>query len=120
MPTTRPKDFTVDAGQFQGVPVVNLRGFFRGREAYLWAQEEFRKILDGGATTVVIHLGGVEKIDSGAMGTLAEVAVSLRRKGGTAKLAAVPDKILHLFKITKLVTLFEVFPDTKSATASGI
>ena len=113
--THRPSDFTVDAGQFRGVPVVTLRGVFRGKEAYGWAREELTRLLDGGAKTLVVHMGGVEKIDSGAMGTLAEAAVTARKRGGKVKLAAVPEKIEKLLNITNLYILFEFFPDTQSA-----
>ena len=117
--TAHPDNFTVDVGQFEGAPVVTLRGVFRGKEAYEWSREEFAKLLKGGATTLIVHMGGVSKIDSGALGTLSEAAVLARKAGGKVKLAAVPEKVQHLLDITNLYTLFEIFPDTKSAVDTG-
>ena len=117
--TIHPDNFTVDPGQFEGVPMVTLRGVFRGKDAYQWAREEFAKILKGGATTIIIHMGGVSKIDSGALGVLSEAAVLARKAGGKVKLVAVPDNVQHLLDVTNLYTLFEIFPDTKSAVDTG-
>ncbi len=117
--TIHPDNFTVDVGQFEGVPVVTLRGVFRGKEAYEWAREEFSKILKGGATTLIVHMGGVSKIDSGALGVLSEAAVLARKAKGKVKLAAVPENVQNLLNLTNLYTLFDIFPDTKSAVDSG-
>ncbi len=109
---------TVENTSYKGIPVVSLRGEFRGKDGHTWVREELKKLLDSGETKIVIHLGKVGQIDSGGLGTLAEASITARKRGGEVKLAAPTEKIQRLLKITHLFTLFEIYPDTPSAVAA--
>ena len=114
----KPDNFTIDVGELEGVPVVTLRGVFRDKEGYDWAREELTRLLDGGTKTLVIHMGGVEKLASaGAMGTLVRAAVSAQRRGGNVRLAEVPESVMTILKIARIDTLFEIYPDSRSAVS---
>ena len=67
---------------------------------------------------VVLNLREVEHIDSGGLGTLVSLYTTARNAGGALKLAALPQRIGNLLQVTKLVTIFQIFPDEKAAAQS--
>ena len=112
---THPDNFTFDVDQFEGVPVMTLRGMFRGHEACGRAEEELTRLLDSGAKTLVIHLGGVENIDICSLGTLTRIFIAARERGGRMGLAAVPENVAEILEVTKLDAVFEIYADSRSA-----
>ena len=84
---------TVHTGRHKEVPVVTLTGVFTGREAYTWVREELQKLLVAGEKAIIVHLGRVDKIDSGGLGTLAEASIAAKKQGAEIKLAAPTEKI---------------------------
>lgn len=109
---------TVHTGRHKDVPVVTLAGVFIGKAAYTWVREELQKLLSADERAIIVHLGRVEKIDSGGLGTLAEASFAAKKQGAEIKLAAPTEKIKNILKITHLQSLFEVHPDTEEAVKS--
>jgi anti-anti-sigma regulatory factor len=52
------------------------------------------------------------------MGTLIELFASAQKAGGRMKLAGLSRHIREVLHITKLIAVFEVFPDELAAVAS--
>jgi len=67
---------------------------------------------------IVLDLGDVTYIDSGGLGTLMGLYASARKIGGTIKLARVGCQANEVLRITKVLTLFEVFDKAENAIAS--
>jgi|SRR5271165_3211148 len=67
---------------------------------------------------IVLNMRDVEHIDSGGLGTLVALYTTARNAGGALKLCSLPQRIGNLLQVTKLVTIFEVFPDEHSAAKS--
>jgi steroid delta-isomerase-like uncharacterized protein len=67
---------------------------------------------------IVLDLGEVTHIDSEGLGTLVASYVSARKVGGNIKLANLGSRPSEVLRITKLVTVFEVFDKTEDAIAS--
>jgi anti-sigma B factor antagonist len=104
-------------GKVEGVTVVYLSG------AILFGEESASlrilvKDLLKNTSQIVLDLGDVTYIDSGGLGTLVALYASARKIGGDVKLARVGRRAMEVLQMTKLVTLFEVFDNTESATAS--
>ncbi len=100
-----------------GVIVVYLSG------AILYGEESgslrtLVKDLLNKSRHIVIDLGEVTHIDSWGLGTLVALYVSARKFGGNIKLANLASHANEVLKITKLVTVFEVFEKTEDAIAS--
>ncbi len=101
----------------EGVTVVYLSG------AILFGEESASlrilvKDLLNKTSQIVLDLGDVTYIDSGGLGTLVALYASARKLGGDVRLARVGRRANEVLQMTKLVTLFEVFDKTESATAS--
>ncbi len=100
-----------------GLIVVYLSGAILFREGSA-SLHMFVKDLLNKSRHLVLDLGEVTHIDSGGLGTLVALYVSARRFGGNIKLANLGSHANEVLKITKLVTVFEVFDQAEDAIAS--
>ena len=67
---------------------------------------------------IVLNLADVTYIDSGGLGTLVSLYITARNTGGAVKLARLTQRVGDLLQITKLLTVFEVFPSDEEAVQS--
>ena len=67
---------------------------------------------------IVLNLRDLTFMDSGGMGALIELFTSAQKAGGRLKLASISKHIRDALTITKLILVFEVFPDESAAVAS--
>jgi len=67
---------------------------------------------------IVLNLRDLTFLDSSGMGALIELFTSAQRAGGCLKLANLSKHIRDALTITKLVLVFEVFPDEFAAVES--
>jgi anti-sigma B factor antagonist len=100
------------------VVVVSLTGKLMGGPESEEVRAEIKKLLDIGARKFVISMKGVPWINSTGLGTLMAIYTSIQRSQGALRLCHVSDRIQSLFMITKLLTIFETFPDEAKAKAS--
>ena len=100
-----------------GVMVVYCRGAIIFGEESTALRSLVRDLLKK-PREIVIDLGGVTYIDSGGLGTLVALYLSARKVGGAIKLASVAGHAYEVLQITKLLTIFELFPEVESAIAS--
>ncbi len=71
-----------------------------------------------GNSNVLLNLAEVNYIDSGGLGTLVSLYTTARNAGHALKLANLTKRVGDLLQVTKLVSVFEVFPDEQSALRS--
>jgi len=67
---------------------------------------------------ILLNLAGVTYIDSGGLGTLVSLYTSAVNAGASIKLANLTQRVGDLLQITKLLTVFEVYPSEKEALDS--
>jgi len=77
-----------------------------------------RQALDGGATRIVLHLGGVDFLNSSGINVLASSRTAVSARGGTLKLVSVQPKVQDVLSIARLAAVFEVFDSEDEAVAS--
>jgi anti-sigma B factor antagonist len=82
------------------------------------ALRESVKSAISGNSKVVLNLAEVNYIDSGGLGTLVSLYTTARNAGGALKLANLTRRVTDLLQVTKLVSVFEVFPDEQTAVRS--
>lgn len=100
------------------IVVVSLTGKLMGGPESEALRAEIRKLLDEGVRKFVINMKGVPWINSTGLGALMAVYASIQRSQGALLLCHVSDRIQSLFMITKLLTIFETFPNEAAAKAS--
>ncbi len=101
-----------------GVTVLRLAGRATLGDESNQLRSRLRELLDRGVTRMVLDLGEVTYLDSAGLGTLVAGYTSAQSKGASIKLANLTKKITEQLNITKLVTVFEVYPDVQAAVQS--
>ena len=67
---------------------------------------------------LLVSFKGVEHLSSTALGMLITVKNKVAAKGGQLRLADIDPKILEVFRITRLDTLFQIHPTEEAAQKS--
>ena len=75
-------------------------------------------LLDSGAKAVVVDLTEVGFLDSTGLGVLVAARTSALDRGGALPIACERARILKLFKITGLDTVFDIHPNVDAAVQS--
>jgi anti-sigma B factor antagonist len=67
---------------------------------------------------IVFDLAGVSYIDSTGMGVIVSCLSKVMKAGGSLRLAGVGERVLHLFKITRLDKVVAFYPTVLAAAES--
>lgn len=77
-----------------------------------------QSLLEGGHGYILVNLARVEHIDAAGLGDLVSSQITVNDKGGRIKLLNLGDKLRELMKVTKLLTVFEVYDSESEALDS--
>ena len=80
--------------------------------------EELFQVVADGATQVVLDMSAVEFLSSAALNRLSMLNKKFKDVDGALRLSGLTSEIDKIFTITKLNTLFKIYPDVPSALAS--
>jgi anti-sigma B factor antagonist len=101
-----------------GVTVLELDGrIVLGEESNAF-RERVKTLLAAGKTKIVLNMANVTYIDSAGLGTLVASHQSARTQGVSLRLAQLGAKFMELLQVTKLLTVFDVFPTEAEAVQS--
>ncbi len=100
------------------VVILNLDGNLMGGPEAVSLNETINRFLDEGVYKLVINLEKVNRINSSGLGILIKVFTTFKNNGGELKLTNVNEKILNLFKMTRLDTILNVYESVDSALNS--
>jgi len=100
------------------VTVIALTGKLTLGEGTARLRDAVREALDRGRNKIVLHMGEVMYVDSGGLGEMIHSLTTVRAQGGQLKLAKLQSLARDLIQITRLYTVFEVFPDEEAAVRS--
>ena len=68
---------------------------------------------------IVLHLEGVESIDSAGLGELVLAHLSAKQQDKSLRLAAAKPHVRELFDLTRLGSVFAIYPSVEKALAGG-
>ena len=92
---------------------------FQGRVTFGRETERCRQalkdLLAQGERRFVFDLSGVEYVDSAGIGFLVSCLITLGNEGARLRLAAPPERVRYVLGITKLDTVFALFPSLDQA-----
>ncbi len=100
------------------VCVLELDGKFMAGGDSFFLREKLKNVVSMGIQKVLIDMDNVPYIDSTGVGFLVSTHTSLTNDGGQLKLLKVKPKILEVFKIMNLLSVFEIFDDEEQAMKS--
>lgn len=107
----------LEVARGEGVAVVVCRGRIVFGNETTELSKTIRLLLPENPR-IVLHLGAVQTIDSGGLGTLIGLVASARRAQGDIKLCSVSPKAREVLQLTKLLEVVEVYPDQPAAVAA--
>jgi len=108
----------IDTRTVGDVHILDCSGKITLGEGTMAVRNTVREILKKGGKKIVLNLHDVNYIDSSGIGELVSCYTTVTNQGGQLKLLSLTSKIRELLQITKLLTVFQVFTDEKSAVAS--
>lgn len=76
------------------------------------------KLLNEGARNLVMDLSKVDYIDSTGIGIIAYCFGKITQAGGRCRVAGARGLVMDLFRITRLESVIQFFPDVESACES--
>ena len=104
-----------DAGK---VKVLELKGRITLGAGDLELRKAVQEQLDKGNTSLVLHLAGVDYVDSAGLGELVAVRKRTVAKGGNVKLVMPSEGVYKVMSIVSLHLVFEIFDNEAKAVAS--
>jgi len=100
------------------VTVVALVGSVLGGPDATSLNNELHKLVERRKTKIVVDLSAVQSMNSSGLAMLIEAMKTMKDANGHLKIAAASKKIESLMSMTKLSTIFELYPSVKKAVAS--
>ena len=98
-----------------GILAIECSGRIVFGEESALLREEVKTALSNGMKRIVLNLGDVNYIDSGGLGTLVALHTTAHNAGAMIKLANLTKRVGDLLQVTKLLTVFEVYPSEYEA-----
>jgi anti-sigma B factor antagonist len=108
----------INIRHMEGVTVLEVSGRIVLGDGGIVFRDSFQNALKTGTQKVVVDLGGVNYMDSSGLGELANAYTSAKARGCDVKLARLTRKLDNLMLITKLATVFDIYPDEVEAVAA--
>ena len=104
--------------EIEGIIVIELDGSVLGGPDATALNNEVHKLIEKKKKKIVLDLSNVHTMNSSGLGMLIAALTAVRNAGGDLLIAAASKKIENLLVITKLSTVFELFPTVKNAVAN--
>jgi anti-sigma B factor antagonist len=74
--------------------------------------------IDSGLTKIIVDCSELEQITSYGLGVLVRLHGKLAKRGGDVKLACVGGLVEQVLTVTRLTSLFRIYPDVNAARLS--
>jgi anti-sigma B factor antagonist len=81
-------------------------------------REEITKVIENSNAKVIIDLKGVEYIDSSGFGCFLSLMKAARSNYGILKFANPEPKVMELFQLLHLTTIFQIYDSVDSCISS--
>lgn len=108
----------IEQREREGIIILELTGRLVVGESVSSLRERISELCQAGSNNIILNLSGVDYIDSTGLGGLVISYTSMRKSGGSLKLANVSRRNIELLVLTKLTTVFEMFDSEQDAVNS--
>ncbi len=108
----------INVREVDGIGVVGLDGRVVLGDESNALREQVKKMLADGKKKIVLDMSNVTYIDSAGLGALVAAHHSARTQGATLKLSNLGQKFQEILQVTKLLTVFDVYPSEAAAIKS--
>ena len=108
----------LSTSEVSSITVISLEGSVLGGPDAASLIDELRKLADKKKKKVVVDLSGVQSMNSSGLAMLIEALKTMKDAKGHFKIAGASRKIESLMAMTRLTTIFELYPSVQKAVAS--
>ncbi len=104
--------------EISGVMILKMEGSMLGGPEASELNNALHKLIEAKKKKVVVDLGDVSLMNSSGLGMLIGGVTTMRNAGGDLKIAHATEKVVQVFKITKVHSVIEIHDTVKSAVES--
>ena len=104
--------------QASDVTVLDLEGKILLGEGDVQLKQHVADLIARGIKRVILNCNQVPYMDSSGLGEVVRCYTAIKRAGGELKLLNLTKRLIDLFTITKLITVFETFDSEDQAIQS--
>ena len=108
----------ISSRQSGDVTILDLQGRATIGRSNDELSTQLRGLIEGGARKLLVNLSGVSQVDSSGISTIVRSFVTVRRLGGSLKLAHATGHVLEVLELTRLIQTIPSFADEATALAS--
>jgi anti-sigma B factor antagonist len=100
------------------VLILRLEGQLMGGSEAEEMRATILSAIEQGTVKILLDMEGVSWINSSGLGILIASHMAARKKGGALKLMKVSNRIESILNVTRLSTIFEIYPGEEAARRS--
>jgi anti-sigma B factor antagonist len=108
----------ISVRRVENVAVVDLSGRITLGEASGRLRDTIKDLVTKDSRDILLNLTGVTYMDSSGLGELVGAFATVSNRGGKLKLLGLQPRVHDLMHITKLYSVFEIFPAEAEAIRS--
>ena len=108
----------IDRREKEGIVVLDLKGRLVVGDPSVKLREKVGAEIALGARKLILNLAHVEYIDSTGLGSMVICYTTMQKASGSLKLSKLNKRNIELMLLTKLSTVFEIFPEEQDAVNS--
>ena len=100
------------------VTILELEGRLILDEGELMLRDTVDELVEAGRVKIVLDLENINRIDSAGIGILVSKYLTAINRGGRLKLLHLTSRADEMLRMTKLITVFEVYDSDRDAIRS--
>jgi len=104
--------------EIDGITVIELDGNVLGGPDATALNDTLHQLIEKRKKKILLDISRVQTMNSSGLSMLINALTTMRNAGGDLKISAASKKIESLLVITKLTTVFELYPTIKQALKS--
>jgi anti-sigma B factor antagonist len=115
---TKEKKMKIEKRKIGNVTVFDLKGKILFGDGIDELRQSINTAIKDKEKQLVLNFAEVPYLDSTGLGEVVRSYTTLKKEGGTVKIANLTNKVKDLMMVTKLITVFETFESENEAVKS--
>jgi anti-sigma B factor antagonist len=115
---TKEKKMKIEKRKIGNVTVFDLKGKILFGDGIDELRQSINNAIKDKEKQLVLNFAEVPYLDSTGLGEVVRSYTTLKKEGGTVKIANLTNKVKDLMMVTKLITVFETFENENEAVKS--
>ncbi len=105
----------INAEEIDGIVILKISGKIMGGPEAGQLNDKIHELIDAGKMHLLIDMEGLELMNSSGLGIFISAVNTLKNNQGKLVMVNVPPRIQQLFKMTRLINIFQIVNDSKQA-----